>query len=224
VAAPTLLEPPAAARQGSAGSGNGARGRGRGDGGRPGDPGDSNSLPLSNERLLMILALIASTMLFTALVGAFIVLRAASPVWPPGGSLPLKGALALNTAVIVVSSAALVVAHVCQRRGRARGTKLWLLGATAGAVVFLVLQARCWRELLLQGFLPATNNYGASFYLLTITHFVHAAVGLLFLLLASGKALRGYLLPRLSLPIDLAAMFWHFVDFAWLVIFFLLTA
>ena len=61
-----------------------------------------------------------------------------------------------------------------------------------------------------------------AFYLLTMAHFAHAAVGLLFLLLASAKSLRGYLVGQLALPIDLAAMFWHFVDFAWIAIYLLM--
>jgi cytochrome c oxidase subunit 3 len=196
------------------------RGRGRGDGGSDGE-GDG-ATPVSNARMLMILALIVSTMLFTGLIGAFIVLRGASESWPPAGSPPLPSGLAFNTLVILASSAALVVAHVAQRRGRLRATRIGLLAATAGAVIFLIVQVRCWREFYAAGVLPSTNVYFGNFYLLTMAHFAHAAIGLLLLLLASAKAVRGYLVEQLALPIDLAAMFWHFVDFAWIAIFLLM--
>jgi cytochrome c oxidase subunit 3 len=174
--------------------------------------------------MLMVLALIVSTMLFTGLIGAFIVLRGSSEQWPPPGAPPLPSGLAVNTAVLVASSLALIAAHVGQRRGRPGLTKLGLALASAGAIAFLILQIRVWREFLLAGVLPGTNIYAGNFYLLTIAHFAHAAVGLLFLLLASGKAFRGYSVERLSLSMDLAAMFWHFVDLAWIVIWLLMRA
>ena len=216
----TLLDPPAPARP-SLGGGPSGGDRGHGDGGR-GDHGDDSeddrSLPLSNARMLMILALIASTMLFTGLIGAFIVLRT-DPSWPRA---QFASRLGLNTAVIVASSVALAAAHFAQRRGRLRATRIGLVLATAGAVTFLVLQIRIWHELVLAGIVPSTANRAGLFYLLTSAHFAHAAVGLLFLLIASGKSLRGYSIERLALPVDLAALFWHFVDFAWIVLWLLL--
>jgi len=213
-----LLDPPATSRPSG---GSGARGGGGGeDGGRGrGDRGDGSDLPLSSGRLLMVLVLVASTMLFTGLVGAVIVLRASADAWPMPGTPALPEGLGLNTVVLLASSAALAMAHVAQRRGRLAPTRVGLLAATGGAVAFLLLQVRCWNDLLLAGVVPATDNYAGNFYLLTAAHLAHALVGLGFLGWASVRAFRGYLIDRLALPIDLAAMFWHFVDLAWLAIY-----
>jgi cytochrome c oxidase subunit 3 len=216
-----LLEPPAPTRPSAGAGGRGGDAGGRdgggrgGDGGGGGEPG-AGALPFSNERLLLLLALIASTMLFTGLIGAFLVLRISSHPWPPPGSPPLPAGLAINTVVIVASSVALAVAHLAQRRGRPRPTRLFLLLATAGAIAFLALQARCWRTLVSAGVVPETDNFAGFFYLLTLAHFAHAAVGLVFLLHASAKAVRGFPARQLALPVDLAALFWHFVDMAWI--------
>ena len=216
-----LLDPPTPARSGSGGgASDGGRGRddhGRGDGGANGP--DEGALPVSNERLLMIFVLIASTMLFMGMIGAFIVLKVSSEVWPAPGSAPLPLGLKVNTGVIVASSLALALGHRAQRRGRTSAMRGWLTITVAGALVFLVLQAECWRTFLLEGFTAAKNTYGASFWLLTTTHFGHAVIGLLLLLRLLLKSLLAPAPARLRLSFDLAAMFWHFVDLAWIVVF-----
>src|SRR5262249_61600541 len=105
-----------------------------------GAPDGASALPLSNGRLAMMLALIASTMLFSGLIGAFIVLRGSSPVWPPPGSPPMPSGLWINTVLVVASSVLLVIAHVAQRRGAARTMALTLIAAALAASAFLVLQ------------------------------------------------------------------------------------
>lgn len=221
-----LLEPPPplAPRDGGGGPPNGGSGSGRGDGGRPSGGGASRELPLTNARLLLMLALMASTMLFAGLIGAFLVLRKATPVWPPAGSPPLPEWLGWNCALAVASSTALLVAHVAQRRGRGGVLKAGLLVGTLLAGAFLALQWFGWQELRAAGFLPRSSNYGGNFWLLTTLHFAHAAAGLLLLVRASVLALRGYLIDRLGTSVEVAAISWHFIDVAWIVIYFALHA
>jgi heme/copper-type cytochrome/quinol oxidase subunit 3 len=222
VASSVLVEPPAEERLSHGGGSRGGIpfGGGGGNGGSNGD----GALPVGNARMAMVLALIVSTMLFSGMIGALIVLRGAVEVWPPAGTPPLPVQFTVNTFVIVASSVLLVVAHVAQRRGNLKLAKAGLLGTTACGVAFLLLQWSTWHDLIASRFLPKTNNYGGNFYLLTGTHFAHVVAGLLLLLYATTKAVRGTPARRLSTAMDLAAMGWHFVDVAWLVIFALLRA
>ncbi|MBL8840787.1 MAG: cytochrome c oxidase subunit 3 [Planctomycetes bacterium] len=219
-----LLEPspPLAPRGGGGGPPSG--GSGRGDGGRESGGAGRRELPLTNARLLLMLALMASTMLFAGLIGAFLVLRKATPIWPPEGSPPLPEWLGWNCALAVASSAALLVAHVAQRRGRGGAMKAGLVVGTLLAGAFLALQWFGWQELRAAGFLPRSSNYGGNFWLLTSLHFAHAAAGLLLLLRASVLALRGYLIDRMGPSVEIAAVSWHFIDVAWIVIYFALHA
>lgn len=222
-----LLEPspPLAPRGGGGGDGAAiGSGNGRGDGGRQSGGAGSRELPLTNARLLLMLALMASTMLFAGLIGAFLVLRKASPVWPPEGSPPLPEWLGWNCVLAAASSAALLVAHVAQRRGRGGAMKAGLLVGTLLAGAFLALQWFGWQELRAAGFLPRSSIYGGNFWLLTTLHFAHAAAGLLLLLRASVLALRGYLIDRMGTSVEVAAVSWHYIDVAWIVIYFALHA
>jgi cytochrome c oxidase subunit 3 len=220
-----LLDPPPLLSD----SGSGGRDRGRddfdGDGGRgPGEPsGDGATLPISNARLLVILALIASTMLFSGLIGSLVFLRGATLVWPPAGTPPLPPLLWVNSLLVLASSATLVLAHVAQRRGRAAALKAWLCATLLLAASFLALQLHFWRTLTAAGFRPELNNFAGKYYLLTYTHFGHALAGFLLLLIVTWRALAGAAPARLNVGLDLAAYVWHFVDVAWIFIWLLIT-
>jgi len=219
-----LIDRPAPARPARDGGGSaGGGGHGGGGGGGPGDgagpAGRDRGLPLSNARLLTLLALCASTMLFSGLIGAFMVLRGAAPQWPPAGSPPLPDWVGWNTVVVLASSATLAVAHVALHRGARRLMAATLYATTLLAIAFLAVQWFGWQRLREAGFLPRSNNYGGNFWLLTSVHFAHAVAGALLLVRASVLALRGYLKERLATPVEVAAFVWHFVDLAWLVIF-----
>jgi cytochrome c oxidase subunit 3 len=218
-----LLEPPPAL----ADSGSGGRGRDGfdGDDGRgPGDGADgSGALPVSNARLIVILGLIASTMLFSGLIGSLVFLRGATPVWPPPGTPPLPPLLWVNTLLVLASSAALVVAHVSQRRGRAAALRLWLSASMVAAAGFLVMQLHFWRGLAAAGFKPELNNYAGKYYLLTYVHFGHALAGFLLLLIVTLRALAGTSPARMRTSVDVCALVWHFVDVAWITIWLIIT-
>ena len=70
------------------------------------------------------------------------------------------------------------------------------------------------------GLKPQTNLFGTTFYTLTGFHGAHVTLGivwLLSLLLLSFK--KGVITPQKDLDVDLAALYWHFVDIVWIVIF-----
>ena len=71
-----------------------------------------------------------------------------------------------------------------------------------------------------EGLKPLTNLFGTTFYTLTGFHGAHVTLGivwLLSLLLLSFK--KGMITPEKNLDVDLAALYWHFVDVVWIVIF-----
>ena len=71
-----------------------------------------------------------------------------------------------------------------------------------------------------EGLKPQTNLFGTTFYTLTGFHGAHVTLGiiwLLSLLLLSFK--KGMITPEKNLDVDLAALYWHFVDVVWIVIF-----
>ena len=75
------------------------------------------------------------------------------------------------------------------------------------------------------GLTPRTNLFGTTFFTLTGFHGAHVTVGVIWLLSIAGYSFLGgrkaekILTDRQALSVDLAALYWHFVDVVWIVIF-----
>jgi len=75
------------------------------------------------------------------------------------------------------------------------------------------------------GLTPRTNLFGSTFFTLTGFHGAHVTVGVIWLFsivgysFLGGRRARRELIDRQALSVDLAALYWHFVDIVWIVIF-----
>ena len=71
------------------------------------------------------------------------------------------------------------------------------------------------------GLTPRTNLFGSTFFTLTGFHGAHVTIGVIWLLSLFGYSFRngGNLVRDGGLNVDLAALYWHFVDVVWIVIF-----
>ena len=75
------------------------------------------------------------------------------------------------------------------------------------------------------GLTPRTNLFGTTFFTLTGFHGAHVTVGVIWLLsivgysMLGGQSAQRILSDRKALSVDLAALYWHFVDIVWIVIF-----
>jgi len=136
--------------------------------------------------------------------------------WPPGGapSLQLAGP---NTVILLLSSAALVWA---ERSGARRASLGRLLGGLAAAFVlgciFVGIQLAEWSS---RPFSLSSGTYGAIYFTMTGFHLAHVVVGLLMLALLFVWAALGYFSRERHAPLTIGAIYWHFVDAIWLVVF-----
>ena len=69
------------------------------------------------------------------------------------------------------------------------------------------------------GLTPRTNLFGSTFFTLTGFHGAHVTLGVIWLLTLAFHSFRGGVRPETNLDVDLAALYWHFVDIVWIVIF-----
>ena len=63
------------------------------------------------------------------------------------------------------------------------------------------------------------NLFGSTFYTLTGLHGLHVSVGVLWLLSLLGASFRHSATRDLSLDVEIAGLYWHFVDLVWIAIF-----
>lgn len=197
-------------------------GRGSFGGGDFGDHrGDAREwrVPARAYRTGMWMALVAIVMLFAAFTSALVVRKGLSGDWV---TTELPGVLWLNTLVLVASSATLEASRRSLKADAGRRFKGWLYVTVALGLAFLAGQLLAWRELASRGVYLSTNPSSSFFYLLTATHGVHLAGGVIALLYVALRAGRIALAPASRTAVEVTALYWHFMDGLWIYIFVLL--
>lgn len=209
------------------GLGGGSKSRGsRGNGGprRNGNGGASDFQSSANRyRIGMWVALASILMMFTALTSAYIVRAASADDWK---TLSMPRVLWLSTALIVISSVTLEMARR-KLKSEGQGThRRWLFVTGLLGFAFLMSQLFAWRHLVGQGIYVSSNPHSSFFYLLTATHGVHLAGGLIALLFLSFRSRAGgkHQLPtsKAMAATDAVTLYWHFMDLLWIYLFVLL--
>ncbi len=185
-----------------------------------GDEPDDDLSPrrplLDNLRLAVLFFIGAESMFFAALISGLFVLRLGQPLWPPPFQprLPVE-VTALNTLVLLGSSAAMMSAGRALAAGDARGL-VRRLGVTAGlGAVFLLVQGYEWVQLIGFGLTMSSGIYGTTFYTLIGTHGAHVFGALVWLSIVLGLAARGRFTEGRGAGLKACAIYWHFVVGLW---------
>lgn len=182
--------------------------------------GSTANIGIENRKLGMWLFLVSEVMFFTGLIGAYIVLRQATPDWPPPSSIlniPLTG---LNTFLLICSSATLVIGYSCALEGNREGMQVGLFLTVLLGALFLAIQAHEYHELMhVKKFTPSSSIFGSCFFTLTGFHGAHVLAGVLCLIFVFFRALKGAYTPEDSRGIEVVGLYWHFVDLVWIILF-----
>lgn len=168
----------------------------------------------------MVMALGSWTMLFVSLFFSYAVLRLRAGEWPPDGLEPLPRLLPfLNTLVLAASSLVLHAGVRSAAAVRPRALLSALRRTLALGSLFLALQLAVWIPLWRSGFRMDSGVFGSIFYGLTVFHALHVLAGLVALLVLVPGAAKGRWVSGAQSPMRLTAMFWHFVDAVWVLMF-----
>jgi cytochrome c oxidase subunit 3/cytochrome o ubiquinol oxidase subunit 3 len=172
---------------------------------------------LSKGRVGMIGLILAESAIFTIFVVAYLFYLGKSL----GGPTP-KQVLELpiiNTICLLSSSATITFAVSALRRGRLDLFRIgWFVTIALGAY-FLAGTAHEWDHLIREGLTISTNLFGTTFYSLVGLHAFHVIVGLLALTIVLVFALRGAIKSEHAERLEVLALYWHFVDAVWVVVF-----
>jgi cytochrome c oxidase subunit 3/cytochrome o ubiquinol oxidase subunit 3 len=121
--------------------------------------------------------------------------------------------------VLLMSSLTMVLALAALQRGDHKGLRVWLVSTALLGTVFLGGQFYEFTSFVHEGLTLSGNLFGSTFFVLTGFHGAHVTVGVLILLSLFLVSLRGGLPQSDSLTVELAGLYWHFVDIVWIVIF-----
>ena len=125
----------------------------------------------------------------------------------------------VSTFVLLMSSTAMVLALDAVRRGNKRGTLGWLAGVIVLGSIFLGFQVYEFMHFVHDGLTIQQNVFGSSFFVLTGFHGAHVTVGVIWLTTLFIRSLQNKLPPAKALQVEIAGLYWHFVDVVWIVIF-----
>ena len=177
------------------------------------------STGLDNKKLLMWLFLGSECLVFGSFIAAYLLYRGRSEVGPYPEDLVDIPFTSVSAFVLLMSSVSMVLALAAIQRGNVRNMQIWLFTTAILGCLFLAGQAYEFTEFHHQGLSLSTNLYGTTFFVLTGFHGAHVTVGVLILLSLFTYSLRGGIQQKDSLNIELAGLYWHFVDIVWIIIF-----
>ena len=186
-------------------------------------------------KAMMWIFLLSDTFIFSSFLVSYMTMRSSVTMpWPnasevfaltiAGQSIPMV-LIAIMTFILISSSGTMAMAvNFGYRRNRKVTAALMFATAILGAS-FVGMQAIEWSKLIHEGVRPWTNpwgaeQFGASFFMITGFHGLHVSAGVIMLLIIASKVLRGhYDRSGDYSAVEIAGLYWHFVDLVWVFIF-----
>ncbi len=182
------------------------------------------------QKTMMWIFIVTDGLLFSGLLCGYGYLRMMSPVpWPETTVVFSIPFIAFMTFVLITSSLWMGTAVTAARLGDRKKAQNNLLLTILGGLTFLGCQAYEWSHIIhqgarLSGALPGSElaqlgvppQFPASFFLLTGFHGSHVFSGLVILIVTAIRAALGKTPPQ---GVEMAGLYWHFVDLVWVFIF-----
>ncbi|WP_414548870.1 cytochrome c oxidase subunit 3 [Anabaena sp. CCY 0017] len=161
--------------------------------------------------------LCSESLMFGGFFATYLFFRGITEVWPPEGTGVELFLPAINTVILVSSSFVIHLGDVAIKKNNVVGMRFWYLVTALMGAIFLVGQVYEYMNL---GYGLTTNVFSNCFYLMTAFHGLHVFVGLLLILGVVWRSRRpGHYSATKHTGIEMAEMYWHFVDIIWIVLF-----
>ena len=164
--------------------------------------------------------LISESLMFGGFFATYLLLRGGAEAWPPEGTEVELLVPTINTIILVSSSFVIHKGDVAIKKNDVSGLRLWYIVTAVMGSIFLAGQVYEYKTL---GYGLATNVFSNCFYLMTGFHGVHVFVGLLLILGVLWRSRRdGHYSGTKHTGVEMAEIYWHFVDIIWIILFTLL--
>ena len=175
--------------------------------------------PVDRGKFAIWLFLATEVMFFTGLIGTYVVIRFGAPSWPDPANRLAVDLTAFNTFVLIVSSWTVVRGLQCIQKGDRGGLLKWLGLSILFGSFFVGVQVYEYFELVAHGHLPNVDLFWSTFYAMTGFHGTHVIIGVIWLICVWIAAARGKYSAENHVGIELAGLYWHFVDLVWVLLF-----
>ncbi len=177
------------------------------------------STGLDNRKMAFWLFIGSECLLFGTLIATYLVYEGRSVAGPTTHEILNIPLTSISTFVLLMSSLAMVLALAAVTRADTAWSRVWLATTALLGIVFLGFQAYEFTHFVHEGLTLQVNLFGSTFFVLTGFHGGHVFVGVIWLLTLLIRSFQGKLGPDKALNVELAGLYWHFVDVVWIVIF-----
>jgi cytochrome c oxidase subunit 3 len=188
-------------------------------------------------KAMMWIFLLSDTFIFSCFLIGYLNVRTTTTVqWPNpsevfalslgGDPIPLI-LIAIMTFILITSSGTMALAVNYGYRRDKRKTVLLMLATALLGASFVGMQAFEWSKLIEEGVRPWSNpmgapQFGATFFMITGFHGMHVSAGVIYLLVVAKRVGTGYYDRNRGgnyEMVEIAGLYWHFVDLVWVFIF-----
>lgn len=164
--------------------------------------------------------LAGDAMTFGAGIAAYGALRIGNPNWPSPADYLGITTTAVMTFILICSSLTMVEALSGVQRGNQAKFRNFMALTVLGGVIFLGMQAFEWHHLIGErGMSIKRDLFDATFFILTGFHGCHVFGGVVYNSVLLIRGMMGKLPQAKAGLVEIAGLYWHFVDLVWILIF-----
>ena len=181
---------------------------------------------IENKKLMMWLFLASDCMFFGTLISTHLIYRKIHPFGSTEeGIVDITGTFnieltSFSTFILLMSSFLMALAVSAMHKGQIKSFRWNCVGVIFFGLIFLGCQVYEFQHFYLDKGLSLQNSiFGSTFYLMTGTHGTHVAIGILWLFCMLIYSFSGKMKANSALDVEVAGLYWHFVDIVWIVIF-----
>jgi cytochrome o ubiquinol oxidase subunit 3 len=163
--------------------------------------------------------LMSDALLFAALFATFGVLSTSYAGGPVPKEIFNLSLVALNTAILLVSSITFGFAMLAMESGKVRQTQLWLIVTALLGAAFVGIELYEFAHFAAEGATPQRSAYWSAVWTLVGTHGLHVTVGIIWVLIMLVQLGQRGLHLENKRRLMCLSMFWHFLDIIWIGVF-----
>jgi cytochrome c oxidase subunit III len=178
---------------------------------------------LTNPKLGIWLFLASEVMLFGSLFSSYVLLRTGAESWPQQSSILNVPLATLNTIILISSSVTMVMSWAALKMNDLRKYKMYMGLTFLFGVGFMIVKAFEYGSKFshVPPLLPSTGNFLGLYFLLTGLHGLHVLGGMIVngYLWGPGARMWATEPAKFTNRVEVAGLYWHFVDLVWIFLF-----
>jgi cytochrome c oxidase subunit 3/cytochrome o ubiquinol oxidase subunit 3 len=179
----------------------------------------ATSTGTTNTKLAMWVFLSSESLFFGAFIATYLLYRGRSTSGPLPRDVYNIPFTSVTSFILLMSSLTMVLALAAVQRGDYRRFRVWIMATALFGAVFIGGQIFEFTEFTREGLNVDTNLFGSSFFILTGIHGTHVLIGIIWLVALWGLSMQSRISQGDSERVEIAGLYWHFVDVVWIVIF-----